>query len=110
MQQLLTYDHSNLQMNVPAYMIEKFRKGTVPDGQASQHEIDELSAYLFSTIAHTESDYEASVFKTYEQFTTASKFVIKSIDDALIFNLFHEGLHLGVILSLQKALVKMDKS
>lgn len=97
-------------MSVPTKFVEKFRKGTVPDGQATQKEIDELSAYLFSTVENTKADYEAKVFKTYEAFTTATKFEIKSIDDALVFNLFHEGLHLGIILSLQKAIKNIVNS
>jgi len=105
-QQLLTYERSNLQMHLPTSMIEKFRKGSVPDGQGTQEEFDELSAYLFSTIELTQADFEANVFKTYDQFTTATNSEIKSVSDALAFNLFHEGLHLGVILSLQKAIMK----
>lgn len=103
-QQLLTYESSNLPMNIPANMVEKFRKGSVPDALITQQEKDELSAYLFSAIEITEADYWANVFKTYRQFSTATNAVIKSVDDALVFNLFHEGLHLGVILSLQKAI------
>ena len=103
-QQRLTYGCSNLPMLVPTHLIEKFKKGTVPDGQATEQEMEELSSFLFSTIEQTAADYEAEVFKTYDQFTTATKTEIKSIKDALVFNLFHEGLHLGVILSLQKAI------
>lgn len=103
-QQLLTYNRSNLPMIVPKYIIEKFRKGTVPDGRATQEEMNEISSYLFSTIELTRVDYEANVFKTYDQFTTDSKSEIRSVNDALVFNLFHEGMHLGIILSLRKAI------
>lgn len=101
-QQLLIYGRSNLQMIVPSDFVEKFRKGSVPNGLASEEEIDELSGYLFTTIERTVADFEAEVFNSYDGFTTATNFEIKNVDDALVFNLFHEAMHLGIILSLQK--------
>ncbi|MBT8185733.1 MAG: DinB family protein, partial [Eudoraea sp.] len=92
-QQLLTYDRSSLSMKIPDNMVERFRKGSVPDGRMTQQEKDQLSTYVFSTIERTEEDYRAGVFKSYRKFTTATNAEIASVDDALIFNLFHEGLH-----------------
>ncbi len=109
-QQLLIYNRSNMEMLVPDYIIKKFRNGTVPDGHATQEEMDELSALLFSTIEGTIADYEAKVFKTYNAFNTATRTEIKSIEDAFVFNLFHEGLHLGIIISLQKAIANTVNS
>ena len=102
-QQLLMYGRSKLPMMVDSALVEKFRKGTVPDGTATEEEIAAVTACLFTTIETAQKDYKAGVFKDYEAFTTSSKVEVKSIDDALAFNVFHEGLHMGVILSLLKA-------
>ena len=104
-QQLLVYDRSNLQMRVPQELVDKFRKGTVPDGTATDVEIKMVSAFLFSTLEWTQEDYENGLFQEFTEYNTSAKVVLRSVEDAMVFNLFHEGLHLGVVLSLQKALM-----
>ncbi len=102
-QQLLMYGRSGLPMKLSHELVTKFRKGTVPDGTVTEAEIEEVKASLFSTLETAEADYKAGHFKGYEAFTTANKVEVKSIEDAISFNVFHEGLHIGVILSLLKA-------
>lgn len=104
-QQLLIYKRSNLQMRVPQELVDKFRKGTVPDGTATDEEIKMVSAFLFSTLEWTKEDYENGLFQEYDLYETSAKVVLENVEDATVFNLFHEGLHLGVVLSLQKALL-----
>ena len=105
-QQLLIYQGSKMEMVIPDRLIARFRKGTVPNGELIEEERDELSAYLFTAVEATIADWQQGAFKNYEPFTTATKTHIKDIEDAMVFNLFHEGLHLGVIMSLQKANLK----
>lgn len=104
-QQLLVYDLSNLEMLIHEDLIRRFRGGTVPDAVTSVNEIEEVAPYLFSTVEQTEQDYEKGQFKEFKEYTTANKVKLMTVEDALQFNLFHEGLHLGVILSLRKALM-----
>jgi hypothetical protein len=104
-QQLLVYKMSNLQMRVPQELVDKFKKGTVPDGTATDEEIKVVEALLFSTIEWSQEDYENGLFKEFDEYTTSAKVTLKNVDDAIVFNLYHEGLHLGTILSLQKALM-----
>ena len=101
-QQLLAYKLSGLQMRIPEALVEKFKKGTVPDGTATDEEIKEIGAFLISTIEWLEEDYENGLFESYNSYTTSVNVTLKNIDDALAFNLFHEGLHRGAILALQK--------
>ncbi|WP_209401572.1 DinB family protein [Pseudozobellia sp. WGM2] len=101
-QQLLVYKFSDLQMRVSQEFIEKFKKGTVPDGTASEEEIKEIAAFLLSTIEWMEEDYNNGLFKEYNSYTTSMNVTLNDVDDAIAFNLFHEGLHLGAILALQK--------
>jgi hypothetical protein len=49
-----------------------------------------------------EEDFEAGIFKEYSAYKTSTGFVIDSMEKAIIFNNFHESLHLGVIMSLKK--------
>ena len=104
-QQLLVYKMSNLPMRIDTSIIDKFKKGTVPDGTATDEEIEIISAFLFSTAEWAEEDYNTGIFKQFNEYTTTPKITLTNVEDAIAFNVFHEGIHLGVIISLQKALL-----
>ena len=104
-QQLITYGLSNLPMHVSAEWVAKYRKGTAPGvEQASEEEITEMQDLLFSTLEQTKDDYRKGLFKEYQTYTTSAKVTLGSVEDALTFNVYHEGPHLGAILALQKAI------
>jgi hypothetical protein len=103
-QQLLVYKFSGLQMRIPEELVDKFKKGTVPDGTASDEEIKTITNLLLSTIAWTQEDYTAGLFKNYNEYTTSAKVTLRNIEDAIAFNIFHEGIHFGSILALRKML------
>ncbi|WP_430429017.1 DinB family protein [Maribacter litoralis] len=103
-QQLLVYKFSGLQMRVPDNLVDKFKKGTVPDGTASDEEMMVIADFLISTAEWLIEDYETSLFQTFNEYTTSAKVTLKNVDDAIAFNLFHEGLHIGQIALLLKQL------
>lgn len=105
-QQILVYKFSGLPMRVSDELVDKFRKGTVPDGTATDEEIEIITGFLFSTIEWTEEDYEKGLFKSYDSYTTSVNITLDSVEDAIAFNIYHEGLHLGAILSLFKMITK----
>ncbi|MGB5435919.1 MAG: DinB family protein [Maribacter sp.] len=104
-QQLLVYGLTGLPLKIPSALVDKFRKGTVPDGTATDEEFDLIKGFMFSTIEWAQEDYEIGTFKEFTEYTTSANVTLKDIDDAIAYNLFHEGLHLGVILSLEKVLM-----
>lgn len=101
-QQLLTYKLSGLPTMVSDEMILKYRKGSRPEGNVSQSEADEIRDLLFTTIEKTKSDYNDGIFKNYHEFTNDYGFTIRTIEDAIGFNYYHEATHFGIILSLRK--------
>ncbi|VXB38636.1 Uncharacterized damage-inducible protein DinB (Forms a four-helix bundle) [Maribacter litoralis] len=103
-QQLLVYKFSGLQMRVPDNLVDKFKKGTVPDGTASDEEMMVIADFLISTAEWLIEDYETNLFQTFNEYTTSAKVTLKNVDDAIAFNLFHEGLHIGQIALLLKQL------
>ncbi len=104
-QQLLVYKLSGLPMNISQELVDTYKKGTVPDGSVTDEEIELISAFLFSTAETAEADYDKGLFKNYNEYHTSAKVTLSSVEDAISFNVYHEGLHLGAILSLQKALM-----
>jgi hypothetical protein len=101
-QQMLVYKLSGLPMMVSDEMVEKYKKGTKPEQEANQAEVDEIKALLFGTITQTQADFENKIFKNYAEYTTSPGYVLKNAKDAMTFNSFHEGLHLGVMMSIGK--------
>ena len=100
--QLLHYGLSEKDCLVSDELIAAFKKGTKPTRQFTQEEFDEV-LNLFKGLPNTlEEDYEAGIFTEYSAYKTSTGFVIDSMEKAVIFNNFHESLHLGVIMSLKK--------
>ena len=83
-------------------LVEKYKKGTKPESDASQEEVATIQSLLFETINQTKSDFNAGIFKNYQEFTSASGFTMRNVGDALAFNYYHEGMHIGMMMSIRK--------
>jgi len=103
-QQLLVYKLSGLPTMVSEEMIETYKKGTKTEGDLSQADVDTIKDLLYSTIEKTKEDYENKIFKTYSPYTVSTKSTLSNADEAIDFNNFHEGIHLGYILALRKSI------
>ena len=103
-QQILCYRLSGLPMLLPQDFIDRYKKGTKHDVDATQDEVDFVKSVLFSTLDQTERDYEAGKFTTFENYTVSTGSALTNINEALAFNSFHEGIHLGYILALKKSI------
>ena len=101
-QQMLVYNLSELPMMISSEMVDKYKKGTKPEHDATQAEVDEIRSLLFETINQTKADYNSKVFKNYREYPTSSGFIIKNAEDAMAYNYYHEGMHLGVMMTIRK--------
>ncbi len=103
-QQMLVYKLSGVSSMISEDMIEMFKKGTKTERDLTQAEVDDIKELLFSTVERTKEDYHNGLFKTYQEYTTSSKSTLTNVEEAIGFNNFHEGIHLGYILALKKSL------
>ena len=101
-QQLLCYKMSGLPVLITEEMIETYKKGTAPTRDISQEEVESIKEQFLGLPDTFEEDYTSNIFETYDSYTTSANVTLNSIQDALEFNNFHEGIHLGVIMSLKK--------
>jgi len=101
-QQLLCYAHSGNETNLPADFINKYRKGSKPEGNISDDEIQFIKTQMFELIESTEADLANGIFKNYKTYTTSYNATLESIEDAIRFNNMHESMHLGSIIALKK--------
>ena len=101
-QQLLVYKLSGLPIMVSDEMVEKYRKGTTPEQDATQEEVDVIKSLLHKTIEQSENDYINAAFKTFQEYQTSTGFVLKNVKGAMHFNNMHEGIHIGMMMNIKK--------
>lgn len=101
-QQMLVYKLSGLPMMISDEMIEKFKKGTKPEHEINQQEIEEIKSLLFETIHKTKIDFNKNIFINYNEFTSMSGYTMKTATDAIAFNYYHEAVHTGIIMQIRK--------
>ena len=103
-QESLTYGLSGLRWTAPKELVKGYAKGTRPDVPVDQQFVDFLKKECIDSIDRLQENYQAGVFKEYKELQVATGAVLRNIDDAIQFNFFHEGLHIGYIMSIRKHL------
>lgn len=101
-QQILTYKLSGLPLNVSDDLVAHFAKGTSPLDWTTTPDADEVFRFFDTLPAQTVADYEAGRFTSFSPYQTATGPFLATLDDALAFNLFHEGLHTGVASAMRR--------
>ena len=101
-QQSLVYKSSNLQMNISDEFFDQYKPGTKPGEPVLQNEVEEIKSLLISMIDQTEADLTNGKFITFNERTTITGFHLSSLQDALVFNNYHEALHLGYMKSIAR--------
>ncbi len=103
-QQLLCYGLSGQQILVENDFITKYRKGSKPEGDIDQAQLDFIKNQLIVLVDKTEEDLEKGIFQNFKEYPTSYGIVLNSIEDAIVFNNAHEAMHLGYIIAMKKAL------
>jgi hypothetical protein len=103
-QQMLVYGGAGEQLHVSDALVGKYMRGTKPEHDLSQKEADEIRALLFAPVERTEQDYYNKLFKTFTERKTQLGFTLSTVEDAITFNNYHEGIHLGIMMSIKKFL------
>ena len=101
-QQRIVYALSGLPMMISEEMARTYMRGTKPERDVTAAEVEELKSLLFSTLNRTEADFRSGVFTRYKEYTTEFGYTLHNIEEAMEFNNYHEGTHLGAIRALIK--------
>jgi len=101
-QQVLVYKLSGLPIMIADEMVEKYKNGSKPEQDVTQEELNQISNLLLDTINKTAADYEKGIFKDYNEYTTSIGFNLKNAEEAMVYNNFHEGLHIGIMMTIRK--------
>lgn len=103
-QQLLCYGLSGAQILVENDFVSKYRKGSKPEGDIDQAELDFIKNQLIILVEKTEEDLANGLFQNFKEYPTSYGVVLNSVEEAITFNNLHEAMHLGYIIALKKAL------
>lgn len=103
-QQLLVYKLSKVPTCLDEVLVKEFSKGTRPTASITDKQLKEVAESLLPAIEWSKEDYEKGIFKEFTQYTTSANVTLNTVEDAISFNVFHEGLHMGAIRAIQKHL------
>ena len=101
-QQGLVYRLSGLPINISDAMMHTYKNGSKPTETTTQEEVEELKTLLFSLLEQTKHDHANKKFVTYNEYTTRTGFHLASTNEAIEFNNYHEGIHLGFMMNIRK--------
>lgn len=105
-QQLLHYYLSGNDFRIDTYWIDTFRKGTLPTLEVTESDVEKLDFLLMETGKILIEDYDEGLFDDYQSYTTSFGLDLKNIQEAIIFNNIHEGLHYGYVMAQKRALLQ----
>lgn len=100
----LCYGLAGLPPTVDIELINRYKKGSAPQAQISQEEIEQLKKLCVENINQLETDYNNGVFnqQPFKPYTTSFNVTLSNIDDAIAMVQSHDGLHFGYALALRK--------
>ena len=105
-QQGICYVRSGVDKLVSDEFFMAYKPGSNPEKFIDQAEYETIKELLFSTLEQLETDLENNLFVNYTPVMTRYNVELTNIRDAVEFLPFHEGLHIGYIMSLRKLVKK----
>lgn len=104
-QQDMTYGACGLDPYISKEMIASFKEGTFPANWTTPPSLAEFKQMLKEHPDRLIADYEAGKFASYQPYKSSTGVKLETFSEALNFNNYHEGLHLGTILALRNFVV-----
>lgn len=101
-QQNLCYTRSGLLPTVKDKYLFPFLSGTKPDTIINELEIKNIYSIFLSSIDQFKIDYANQLFLKFDQWDKRYGMKLKTIEDAINFIPFHEGMHIGYTMALKK--------
>jgi hypothetical protein len=103
-QQILCYRRAGVEPIIDAVFIDTYAPGTKPERFITAEELERIQQLFTTTIDQLEADMQTDLFNNYTAWTTRMGININNINDAMNFLNFHEGMHVGYIMALKRAI------
>ena len=101
-QQLLFYGLSGQPLLIDKSLVERYSKGTLATPEIHEGDLEFVKENLLRLCRQAETDFSKGLFQIYKPYMTSAGIELKTVQDGVAFNGFHDGIHLGVVLSLKK--------
>ena len=101
-QQGVCYVRAGLDTWVDEDFFNSYKPGSKPERKLNDEEVENIKELFFSSLDVLEKDYEKNFWSIYPSWNTRYGITISSIDEAIEFLQFHEGLHTGYIMAMKK--------
>jgi hypothetical protein len=102
-QQGVCYLRAGLKPRIDEDFLDKYKKGSRPERFLDEEELKKIKGLFLSSLDELKQDYESGLWTGYNSWTTSYGVELNSIEDAIQFLNFHEGLHTGYIMALKRA-------
>ncbi|SDM92441.1 DinB superfamily protein [Daejeonella rubra] len=99
------YLRGGLPLNLDQKFFDSFKNGSRPDHEFSTEEIESIKTLLITSLERVDADLKIDAFNNYQSWKTRFNVEISSIEDALNFIPFHEGLHIGCMMAYKKMII-----
>ena len=100
--ELLTYGLARLPLPSGNDFVNRYRKGTRPEGAVEQAEVDVILEALMTGHVRLSEDLDRADWSGYTPYATSFGVTLNSIVESVAFNNMHETLHLGTMLALRR--------
>jgi hypothetical protein len=108
-QKKLTYALSKLEVETPSWFSEYFANGTSPKNWKEVPSLEFLLENYTQAPVQLKQDLDQNKFIEFVPFTTKAGTQLNTLKEAIAFNNFHEGLHLGQMLNIRR-IISLNKS
>jgi hypothetical protein len=81
-----------------------YRPDTKPTGFVDSDEVENIKKLLIGTIDQLGTDLTNNLFTNYPEWATRYGVQIKSIEEAVSFLPFHDGMHIGYVMALKRVI------
>lgn len=103
-QQGIFYTRAGLPITVADKYYTPYRPETKPTTFVGAEDVATIKELFLSTIHQLETDVNNNLFVNYPAWSTRYGVEVNSVETALAFLPFHEGLHFGYIMALKRVL------
>jgi hypothetical protein len=100
--ELLTYGLSGMKTPSGRDFIDRYRKGSRPEGPVDQAAIDQILKQLEVGVEQLSADVPELETADFRQYETSYGVALSKLGDAMTFNNMHEAMHLGTMLAMRK--------
>jgi len=107
-QQGICYLRGGLDLKIDQKMFQAYKPDTKPTGFVTSEEVKIIKQLLVSTIDQLETDCKNNAFTNYTSWINRYGVQHNNIDDTIYFLIFHDGLHIGYIMPLNRLVKRTE--